>query len=252
MRAPAWVRYRNLNLLFLRKEEAEMQSTGRGKRIQHFFIFIVTTLFLIAAGAAAAARAQQPNGPPGGEGQQTMPGQQPMPGEPGSGMPGQQQMQPKASVVDQAFLRKTLEDSVVQVQMGNLAAQKSSSDDVKQFGQKMAEIHTQLKTQLKPVAEKLGVDEPKAPSKRDKQEIERMEALSGQDFDAAFLKAMLHDQQTDLKDFKEEAQSSQDPAVQQVAKMDTPVLSQHLQILEQLAQEHNVEPATKESDKSGK
>ncbi len=141
---------------------------------------------------------------------------------------------------DQSFLKKTLEDNVAQVQMGQLAQQKSSSDDVKQFGQKMAQIHEQLNDQLKPIAQKLEVSQPKGPSKKDKQKIEQMQALSGADFDTAFIKAMLDDQQADLKNFKDEAQGSQNPNVQQVAKMDEPVLTQHLQILEQLAQSHNV------------
>ena len=124
--------------------------------------------------------------------------------------------------------------------MGELAAQKSQSDDVKQFGQRMAQIHQQLTNQMMPVAKKLGVDEPKNPSRKDKQEIEKMQALSGPEFDAVFIKAMLRDQQNDLKGFKDAAQGAQDPNVQQLAKMDEPVLSQHLQVLQQLAQTHNV------------
>ena len=104
----------------------------------------------------------------------------------------------------------------------------------------MVEVHQKLSEQLKPVAQKLGVSEPKDPSKKDKQQIAQLQTLSGADFDAAFIKAMMREQQSDLKEFKSEAQASQDPAVQQLAQSDAPVLSEHLQILEQLAQAHNV------------
>ncbi len=146
---------------------------------------------------------------------------------------------------DMDFLHKTLEDDLAQEQMGQLAAQKSQSDDVKQFGQKMAQIHQQLTDQITPVAKKLGVDQPRQPSKKDRQEIEKMQALSGADFDTAFIRAMLKDQQDDLKAFKNEAESSHDPTMQQLAKMDEPVLNQHLQILERLAQSHNVTAESK-------
>ncbi len=63
--------------------------------------------------------------------------------------------------------------------------------------------------------------------------------LTGPDFDAAFLRAMLRDQKSDLKDFQDE-ERSQDPNVQRLAKMDDPVLADHLQILERIAQSHNV------------
>jgi len=196
----------------------------------------------VALLACAALMAQMPGGGGQTPGQQSpTPGQENVPGNPGENVPGaQNNTQAQPSIADQPFVRKTLEDSQAQVQMGQLAAQKSNSDDVKQFGEKMAQIHQQLNEQLKPVAQKLGVSEPKEPSKKDKQEIARMQTLSGADFDSAFIKAMMKDQQSDLKDFKDEAQSAQDPTVQQLAQMDTPVLSQHLQVLEKLAQAHNV------------
>lgn len=215
-------------------------------RFSKYLPFIAATA-LWAGGMAAAQDQQQPGGtggtPPPPSQQQPAPGQQTYPnspGAPGSGMPTAGDNNTAQSFADQSFLKKTLEDSVAQVQMGQLAAQKSSSDDVKQFGQKMAQIHEQLNNQLKPIADKLDVSEPKGPSKKDKQKIEQMQSLTGPEFDAAFIKAMLDDQQSDVKNFKDEAQGAQNPNVQQVAKMDEPVLSQHLQILEQLAQSHNV------------
>lgn len=198
----------------------------------------------IAAAAAAlmmcgGAMAQMASGAGGQmpQGQQSTAVQQPSgPGPLDGNLPGAQM----PSFADQSFLRKTLEDNQAQVQMGQLAEQKSSSTDVKQFGEKMAQVHEQLSAQMKPLAQKLGVSEPKEPSKKERQEIEQMQSLSGADFDTAFIKAMMKEQQSDLKDFKNEAQSAQDPNVQHLAKMDEPVLSQHLQLLEQLAQAHNV------------
>jgi putative membrane protein len=183
--------------------------------------------------SGAVALAQQPGTPPPnqpGEQQAPQPSQQ-MPQNPNTG-PGNSSQ----SFADSTFVHKTLEDNVAQEQMGQLAVQKSQSDDVK----KMAQIHEQLTNQMMPVAKKLGVDEPKQPSKKDRQEIEKMQSLSGQDFDAAFIRAMLKDQRDDLKGFQDEAQGAQDPNVQQLAKMDEPVLNQHLQILEKIAQAHSV------------
>jgi putative membrane protein len=222
-----------------RKEKGSMAS-----RFSKRDYFLITAVLL----AGAVAVAQVPGGGsgqnPGQQGQQqtqppTTPGQT-MPA-PGSGMPENSSQ----SFGDQAFLHKTLEDNVAQEQMGQLAQQKSQSDDVKQFGEKMAQIHQQLTDQIMPVAKKLGVDEPKQPSKKDRQEITKMQALSGADFDAAFLRAMLKDQQDDLKGFKSEASGGQDPNVQQLAKMDEPVLSQHLDLLQRIAQSHNVDTESK-------
>jgi putative membrane protein len=199
--------------------------------------------------ACTVAIAQQPGGAGSGMGggqSGQSPSNQPMPGQttpgmtPDAGMPNMRGNANQPSMVDQSFVHKTMEDDAAQVQIGQLAQQKSTSDDVKQFGAKMADIHSQLTDQLKPIAKQLGVSEPKGPSKKDKEQIAQMQTLSGADFDTAFIKAMMKYQQTDLKGFHDEAQTAQDPNVQQLAKMDEPVLTQHLQLLQQIAQAHNV------------
>jgi putative membrane protein len=209
-------------------------------RLKHSRVDFLLPAAVLLAGTVVFGQQQQ-----GGSGQNPSsqapppPSGQTMPSSPGAAAGAPQ------NYADQSFLRKTMEDDIAQEQMGELASQKSQSDDVKQFGEKMAQIHEQLTNQIMPLAQKLGVDQPKQPSKKDRQEIEKMQALSGSDFDAAFIRAMLKDQQDDLKGFKDEAEGSQDPNVQQLAKMDEPVLNQHLQILQKLAQAHNVTTESK-------
>lgn len=200
-------------------------------------------VLLVAASAlwiGGSARAQEA---PGGS-QQPSPGQQqPMPGQPGNpntGMPQTTTPPGQQGYADQAFIHDTLEGDEAQVEMSQLAQQKSPSNDVKQFGQKMVQIHTELSNQLEPAARQLGVSQPKGPSKKAKKDIERMQALSGPDFDTAYLQAMAKQQQHDLKGFKNEAQSGQNPTLQQAAKQDEPVLTEHYQVLQKLAQIHNV------------
>jgi putative membrane protein len=167
-----------------------------------------------------------------------------MPGEPGSpgsattGLPDQGG-QPQSGG-DQMFVHDTLEGSEAQVEMSKLAQQKSSSPDIQQFGQKMVQIHTELSSQMTPAAKQLGINAPKGPSKKAKKEIERLQALSGPDFDTAYLQAMARQQQRDLKEFKDEAGSGQNPNLQQAAKQDEPVLTEHYQVLQKLAQVHSV------------
>lgn len=204
-------------------------------------IWMTGAAVLIWAAACAVALAQQGPATPGEE----QPGganQQAPAGPPSMSTPNDSYTPNTAdprTFADQSFLRTTFEDSLAQEQMGQLAAQKSQSADVKELGQKMAQIRQQLTTQIMPLARKLGVSETKEPSKKQREEIKKMQALSGPDFDAAFLRAMLKNQRTDLKDFQDE-ERSQDPNVQHLAKMDEPVLTDHLQILERVAQSHNV------------
>jgi putative membrane protein len=211
------------------------------KRSSKAILFIASS----ALWAGGAAMAQQPGSSPGSQQpsppsqQQQMPGDAGAPGSPTTGMPDSTQTG-QSPYGDQMFVHDTLEGNEAQVQMSQLAQEKSSSPDVKQFGQKMVQIHTELNSQLEPAAKQLGMSTPKGPSKKAKQQIEKMQALSGPDFDTAYIQAMARQQQHDLKEFKDEAQSGQNPNIQQAAKQDEPVLTEHYQVLQKLAQAHNV------------
>src|SRR5260370_2245340 len=178
----------------MRKEETLMIS----KRI-------CSRILLCSASALLASMTAIAQSQPGG-GQQPMPSQQTP--SPGMGSPGTDTSSGnQQALVDQSFVRKALEGGAAEVQLGQLVQQKSQSDDVKQFGQKMVEDHTQLGDQMmKPIAKQLGVKEPKGPSKKDKELIAKLEGLSGQQFDEEYIKAMLKDHRQDLKEFKDKAQ----------------------------------------------
>jgi putative membrane protein len=186
---------------------------------------------------------------PGGGAQQTSPSPQQnnpsmQPGQPGSSPMDQQAaaQDPNGSgaMMDKAFVRKALEGGTAEVQLGQLAVQKSSNPDVKAFGQRMVDDHTKLGDEMKQVAAQLNVKVPDSPSKKDKSTIAKFQALNGDDFDKAYIKDMVKDHQQDQKDFKNEAQNANNPALKQVAAQGEQVISQHLQMIQQIAQKNNV------------
>jgi putative membrane protein len=150
-----------------------------------------------------------------------------------------------ASFADQSFIEDTLKGNQAQVEMSQLAQQKASSGDVKEFSQHMIQIHTQLNQQLAPLAKQLAVNENQKPSKEAKKEIAQLEQLSGTDFDTAYIQAMVKEQEHSLKEFKSE-ETAQNPMIQKATKIDEPVLTQHYQILQKIAQTHNVPLDNKE------
>jgi putative membrane protein len=140
------------------------------------------------------------------------------------------------SAMDKMFVKKALEGSMAEVKMGQLAVQKSSDPQVKQFGQRMVDDHTKLIEQMKPVAEQIGVKVPTECSKKDQATLTKMEALSGSDFDTAYIKDMVKDHKADDKDFKQEIASGQSQVVKDAAKQGDQVIESHLQEIQQIAQ----------------
>lgn len=203
------------------------------------FTFVIAVALFSAAPLAAQM---------GGSGH--MPGQPPQPTPGAPTYPGASTNTPdqngQQNMADQSFVSKTMENDQDQIRLSQLAEEKSQSPDVKKYGQEMVKIHGQVDDQLKPAAQQLGVDEPKAPSKKEMKEFEKMQALSGQDFDSAYIEEMGREQRASLKEFHSEAQDSQNTSLKQAASQDEPVLTQHYQTLEKIAQDHNVDLDSKE------
>ena len=153
----------------------------------------------------------------------------------------QQQQQGSASSVmqDKEFVRKALEGGMAEVQLGQLAAEKGTSDDVKQFGQKMVTDHTKLGDQMKVVAQQIGVTPPARLSKKDEELKTRLQGLSETQFDEAYIKAMVKDHKQDAEEFTSEAQQSQNPTVKEAAQQGSQVIDEHLQMIQQIAQSHH-------------
>jgi putative membrane protein len=146
-----------------------------------------------------------------------------------------------AALMDKSFVRQALQGGMAQVQLGQLALQKSSNPDVKQFAQKMVEEHTKLVDAMKPIAQQMHVKPPDSLSHKDKSTVSKLNALNGDAFDKAYIKDMVKDHKQDAKDFKQEAESASNPALKDLASQGSQMIDQHLQMIEQIAQKNNVD-----------
>ncbi|HEX4285588.1 MAG TPA: DUF4142 domain-containing protein [Terracidiphilus sp.] len=151
----------------------------------------------------------------------------------------------QASSADKTFVKNAIEGGNAEVELGQMAMNRGSSQDVKQFGKKMVDDHTQLGEQMKTVAGQIGVTPPKAIPAMAKAVELKLKALSGDDFDQAYIKAMVKDHQQDLSDFQKEAGNGTSSVVKDAATQGSQVISAHLQMIQQIAQAHNVQVAEK-------
>ena len=184
--------------------------------------------------AGGLAIAQMPGGAP----QQSTPnpGAVPQSAQQTPSTMDQQAQQPQGSPgADKMFVKEALEGGMMEVQAGQLAVQKATRDDVKQFGQKMVDDHTKLGDNMKQVAQQLGVKLPDTPSKKDQAMLAKLQALSGDQFDQAYIKMMVKDHKKDLSDFKLEAQNAVTPSVKDAATQGAGVIQQHLSMIEQIS-----------------
>jgi len=117
------------------------------------------------------------------------------------------------STGDRQFLKTAAEGGMAEVELGKLASEKGSSDEVKQFGQRMVTDHSKANEELKQVATSKGVDVPKNLNAKHKATRDRLAKLSGADFDKAYMKDMVQDHEKDVSEFRAESTKAKDSEV---------------------------------------
>lgn len=129
------------------------------------------------------------------------------------------------------FMRDAAQGGMAEVQMGELAASKGHSAEVKQFGQKMVTDHTKANNELKAVAVKKSFTLPLALKAEQTEGMGKLQKLSGAEFDKEYVNMMVEDHEKDVADFQKQAETGTDPEVKAFAAKTLPTLKEHLQII---------------------
>lgn len=132
------------------------------------------------------------------------------------------------SHADKKFVDEAAMAGMAEVQAAQLALQKGSSDDVKQYAQHMIDDHTKANDQLKQIAQQKGVQLPTEMDRHHKSEMNKLNKLSGAEFDKAYLKGEVGDHKKVVSLFEKEAKNGKDADLKQFASQTVPTLQDHL------------------------
>jgi len=141
---------------------------------------------------------------------------------------------------DRTFMDKAAQGGLAEVQLGQLAEQKASSQAVKDFGSRMEKDHSQANEKLKGVASAKDVTLPDSLDAKDKALYNRLSGLSGQAFDKAYMRAMIQDHNQDIAEFRKESKQAHDRDVRSFANTTLPTLEDHLRMAKQVGSEVGV------------
>ena len=135
----------------------------------------------------------------------------------------------------QTFIKKAIQGDNSEVELGRLAASKAEAQGVRDYGTMLAEDHAKAKEQALQIARGLGVSPPREPMEKAQREYEKLQRLSGREFDREFLRYMIDDHRDDIRDFRDQAAAG-NHEVSRMAKEQLPTLEKHLQTAEHLMQ----------------
>ncbi|HEX4773600.1 MAG TPA: DUF4142 domain-containing protein [Bryobacteraceae bacterium] len=200
--------------------------------IRTFFLSLVSAGFLVCVQPAGIALAQAPGGaPPPSSPRASTPDTQRSPEMNGTQSPDTSM----TKMDDKRFVKDAAIGGMAEVELGKLALQKASRDDVKQFAQKMVDDHSKANDQLKQVASKANITIPDTLDSKHQSKMEKLSKLSGEEFDKAYVKDQLKDHETDVKEFQNEAQNGSNPDVKAFASTTLPILQDHLSMVRDLS-----------------
>ena len=118
---------------------------------------------------------------------------------------------------------------MAEVELGKLASTKAQNAEVKKFAQMMIADHTKTNEELKALASQKNVALPGGLDSKHQFTMQSLQGLSGEEFDRAYVDAMVKDHEETIRLFQGQANGGIDPDAKGFATKNLPALEKHLQ-----------------------
>lgn len=158
-----------------------------------------------------------------------------------------QQQRNQLSALDQQFVIDAAHGGMAEVQLGQLALERSRNPEVKQFARQMIQEHTRANERLMRLAAQKGITPPTTLGKY-QAAMERLMQLSGEAFDQAYMnEAGVNAHMESAAVYQRQAALGQDPDLKAFAATILPRVQGHLEMASEMtgyrfAQRDNARP----------
>jgi putative membrane protein len=139
--------------------------------------------------------------------------------------------QGELSEQDRTFLVQSHQGNLAEIAAGEAAQQQAVTDLVRRHGEILITDHTALDQALQPVAQRLGVELPTAPTAEQQAELAAVKAKHGEAFDQAWTASQIAAHEKTLALGQQEMQNGTNSEVIALAKAAAPVIEKHLAML---------------------
>jgi putative membrane protein len=139
------------------------------------------------------------------------------------------------AITDREFVYKASEGGLAEVNLGNLAAQRASSAEVKKFGKQMVEDHSKANKELLSIADKKKIPVAPRMDQKHQETADKLSKLSGAEFDRTYMTGQVKDHEETVELFEAQAKNGQDADLKGFAERTLPTIREHLKMARQLA-----------------
>jgi putative membrane protein len=146
----------------------------------------------------------------------------------------QQGQQDQITAEDREFLTTAIQAGMAEVQLSQLALEKTQDEQVRGFAERMVQDHTAANERLMNLAETAGMMPPTEMDQRHQAEHQQLSQLAGEEFDRRYMQGQVEDHQAAVELYSTEATQPSGP-VDQLAGELLPRLREHLEMAQQIS-----------------
>ncbi|HEX2219942.1 MAG TPA: DUF4142 domain-containing protein [Gemmatimonadales bacterium] len=131
---------------------------------------------------------------------------------------------------DTAYIRQVIQSNFLEVGLGRRAYSEAEDSAVKQFALRMIRDHNSMNDQWSELAQRNGMEVELEVGPAGQAVAERLEDLEDEEFDQAYMAAMIRQHEQDLATVSRLARWARSPEVRELASNGAPTLRQHLEL----------------------
>jgi putative membrane protein len=144
----------------------------------------------------------------------------------------------------QSVIKNAAKMNLATQKFADLAQQKAQSPELKQFAQTLAQDHKKAQQDLERIAQKHNVTLPTSVDEKCQQEISKLEALSGQEFDKEFAKGAIEGHAMAVAHLQQASAGAQDTDIRQYTQQMLSKVKEHQRKGREIAMSVGVDQTT--------
>ena len=135
---------------------------------------------------------------------------------------------------DSKFATEAAVGGMAEVELGKLALEKATSQQVKDFASMMVKDHGAANTELMAIAQQKNITLPSTVDDDHKKKMDDLSKKTGADFDKAYVDEMVSGHKSTLKLMEDEARDGKDTDLKAFAAKTAPVVQSHLVMINKI------------------
>ncbi|MFI6453282.1 DUF4142 domain-containing protein [Streptosporangium amethystogenes] len=139
---------------------------------------------------------------------------------------------------DKDFLVQAHQSNLTEIESSKAALEKTAGQQdqkatriVRKLAKHFIKDHKKLDKAVRRVSDQLGVKLPDTPNTEQRKQLDQLSALSGAEFDRAWISAELHGHHETLAAVEQEIENGSSPEVKKLATVAKPVVQEHIDLL---------------------